>query len=220
MVFNNASYAYHKTTNVTDLTKGGYYLLSTHYNDNGTEIHDWQSYDCTYPSAGYSTGTEYFYKDSTYNGDYTGDFNTKGFYNRNTAGKEFAKPKDLGSNTGDYYINVLYPNTTYTINGVTKKTGTNPMIIWSTEPLAGDDETVTIYAKDGAIRSETIGSTYANIADTKIYADGLPLSVPSTAATLLTRPMRPTRLPRAIHIVIKTQIGATDSGTLRSTRLI
>ena len=215
VVFNNASYANHKTTDVTDLTKGGYYLLSTHHNDNGTEIHDWQSYDCTYPSAGYSTGTEYFYQNSTHNGDYTGDFNTKGFHNHKTASKEFAKPKDLGTNTGDYYINVLYPNTTYTINGVTKKTGSNPMIIWSAEPLAGDDETVKVYAKDGAIRAETFGSTYANIADTKIYAaDGTTTVGTKQSGSITNQTYETYKAAKGDTIVIKTTIGATDTGTL------
>lgn len=215
VVFNNSTYSPHKTTNVTDLSKGGYYLLSTHQNDNGTEIHDWQSYDCTYPGAGYSTGTEYFYWNSTYNGDYTGDFNTKGFNNHNTASKEFAKPKDLGTNTGDYYINVLYPNTTYTINGVTKKTGTNPMIIWSAEPLAGDDETVKVYAKDGAIRAETFGSTYANIADTKIYAaDGTTTVGTKQSGSITNQTYETYKAAKGDTIVIKTTIGATDSSTL------
>lgn len=217
VIFNNASNAAHQTTNVTDLSKGGYYLLNTSHWDDTLQktIHDWQSYDCTYPSAGYSTGTEYFYQNSTYNGDYTGDFNTKGFYNHYTAGKEFAKPKDLGTNTGDYYINVLYPNTTYTINGVTKKTGTNPMIIWSAEPLAGDDENVTVYAKDGAIRAETFGSTYANIADTKIYAaDGTTTVGTKQNGSIANQTYETYKAAKGDTLVIKTTIGATDSSTL------
>ncbi len=217
VVFNNSTYSPHQTTNVTDLSKGGYYLLNTSHWDDTLQktIHDWQSYDCTYPSAGYSTGTEYFYKESTHNGDYTGDFNTKGFNNHNTASKEFAKPKDLGTNTGDYYINVLYPNTTYTINGVTKKTGSNPMIIWSAEPLAGDDEAVKIYAKDGAIRADTFGSTYANIADTKIYDANGTTSVGTKVSGNITNQTYETyKVDKGETIVIKTQIGATDSSNL------
>lgn len=215
VIFNNASNSPHQTTNVTDLSKGGYYLLSTSYWDDSLKktIHDWQSYDCTYPSAGYSTGTEYFYQNSTYNGDYTGDFNTKGFYNHGAANKLFAKPKDLGTHTGDYYINVLYPNTTYTINGVTKTTGSNPMIIWSAEPLAGDDETVTIYAKDGAIRAETFGSTYANIADTKIYMNNAVVGT-DHSGNITNQTYQTYKAAKGDTLVIKTQIGATDSSTL------
>ncbi len=211
VVFNNASNANHKTTNVTDLTKGGYYLLSTHHSDNGTEIHDWQSYDCSYPNAGYSTGTEYFYDNEIY----TADFSTKGFYDHNVGSTKFTKPKDLGSDSGDYYINVLYAGKTYTINGVTKTIGSKPLVIWSAEPLAGDDENVTIYAKDGAIRGETFGATYANIADTKIYAANGASTVGTKHSGSITNQTYETyKAAKGDTIVIKTQIGATDTSTL------
>ena len=204
----------HQSTVSTDLASGGYYVdesatWDATYSKNNHTIH---TYSCSYPSAGSSSsGTEYFYNSEIY----TADFSTKGFYNHNTASKEFAKPKDLGTNTGDYYINVLYPNTTYTINGVTKTTGSNPMIIWSAEPLAGDDENVTVYAKDGAIRSDTNGSTYANIADTKIYAANGTSTVGTDHSGNITNQTYQTyKAAKGDTLVIKTQIGATDSGTL------
>ena len=214
VVFNDNST--HKSTDINDLASGGYYVDEYSEWDGSNSVHTGHSYSCSYPSAGASSsGTEYFYQNSTYNGDYTGDFNTKGFYNHYTASKEFAKPKELGTNTGDYYINVLYPNTTYTINGVIKKTGTNPMIIWSAEPLAGDDENVTVYAKDGAIRGETFGSTYANIADTKIYAANGTTTVGTKRNGSITNQTYETyKAAKGDTIVIKTTIGATDTSTL------
>lgn len=214
VVFNDGNT--HKSSDINDLAAGGYYV--DEYSEwNGSEsVHAGHTYSCSYPSAGTSSsGTEYFYQDSTYNGDYTADFSTKGFYNHNTASKEFAKPKDLGSNTGDYYINVLYPNTSYTINGVTKTTGSNPMIIWSAEPLAGEDDAVKVYAKDGSIRSDSSGSTYANIADTKIYAaDGTTTVGTKRNGNIANQTYEIYNGALGDTIVIKTQIGATDSGTL------
>lgn len=222
VVFNNASNAAHKTTNVTDLSKGGYYLLSTHHSDNGTEIHDWQSYDCTYPSAGYSSGTEYFYGSNNdvstiYSTDNNGKsiFGTTGFYRHGTNNKNYAKPRLTDSDKGDYYVNVLYPGKTYTINGVTKTIGTDPVVIWSKDPLAGDDENVTVYAKDGAIRGETFGSTYANIADTKIYAaNGTTTVGTMRSGSIENQTYETYKAAKGDTLVIKTQIGATDSSTL------
>ncbi len=222
VVFNNSTYSPHKTTNVTDLSKGGYYLLSTHHNDGGTEIHDWQSYDCTYPGAGYSTGTEYFYgsdndQSTIYSTDNNGKsiFNTTGFYHHGTNNKNYAKPRLTDSDKGDYYVNVLYPGKTYTINGVTKTIGTDPVVIWTKEPLAGDDETVKVYAKDGAIRAETFGSTYANIADTKIYAaDGTTTVGTKQSGSITNQTYETYKAAKGDTIVIKTTIGATDSSTL------
>lgn len=208
VIFNNGDNSY-QTVDIDLTSTCGAYYVSSGETTTSAAVGEWS----TVPTdAGISTGKEYFYQNSTYNGDYTGDFNTKGFYNHYTAGKEFAKPKDLGTNTGDYYINVLYPNTTYTINGVTKKTGTNPMIIWSAEPLASDDENVTVYAKDGAIRAETFGSTYANIADTKIYAaDGTSTVGTKHNGSITNQTYETYKAAKGDTLVIKTQIGATDS---------
>ncbi|MEE3427898.1 MAG: hypothetical protein VZQ55_02820 [Ruminococcus sp.] len=203
-----------QTVSIDLTTTGGAYYLAgggSGTDSDGYKIAEWNT---GWADQGWvASGTEYFYQNSTHNGDYTGDFNTKGFYNHNTASKLFAKPKELGSNTGDYYINVLYPNTTYTINGVTKKTGTNPMIIWSAEPLAGDDETTTIYAKDGSIRSESYGSTYANIADTKIYLGNETVGT-KHSGNITNQTYETYKAAKGDTIVIKTQIGATDSSTL------
>ena len=211
VIFNNGDNSY-QTVDIDLTSTCGAYYVSSGETTTSAAVGEWS----TVPTdAGISTGKEYFYQNSTYNGDYTGDFNTKGFYNHYTAGKEFAKPKDLGTNTGDYYINVLYPNTTYTINGVTKKTGTNPMIIWSADPLAGDDENVTVYAKDGAIRGETFGSTYANIADTKIYAaNGTTTVGTKRSGSIENQTYETYKAAKGDTIVIETTIGATDSSTL------
>ena len=114
--------------------------------------------------------------------DYTADFNTIGFYNHNAnrgASHTFSKPKD---NTNPYYIVVLEPNTTYTINGVTKTTDSSkPMVLCMTElpGLESSAETVKIYAKDGAIRRdndtpERNNRTYSYFeqhANTMVYSD-------------------------------------------------
>ena len=204
----------HQSTVSTDLASGGYYVdesssWDSTYQKNNHTIH---SYSCSYPSAGASSsGTEYFYDSEIY----TADFSTKGFHNHNTASKDFAKPKDLGTNTGDYYINVLYAGKTYTINGVSKTIGSKPLVIWSAEPLAGDDENVTVYAKDGSIRSESYGSTYANIANTKIYAaDGTTAVGTNHTGNITNQTWETYKAAKGDTIVIKTQIGATDTSTL------
>ncbi|WP_316630671.1 hypothetical protein [uncultured Ruminococcus sp.] len=200
----------HQTVDIDLTTTSGAYYVGE-WNSTYSK-YDYGTWDTGWADQGWvESGTEYFYDGEIY----TADFSTKGFHNHNTAGKEFAKPKELGTNTGDYYINVLYPNTTYTINGVTKKTGTNPMIIWSAEPLAGDDENVTVYAKDGAIRGETFGSTYANIADTKIYAANGTTTVGTKRNGSITNQTYETyKAAKGDTIVIKTTIGATDTGNL------
>ena len=210
VVFNDNST--HKSTDINDLASGGYYVDEYSEWDGSNSVHTGHSYSCSYPSAGASSsGTEYFYDSEIY----TADFSTKGFHNHNTAGKDFAKPKDLGTNTGDYYINVLYAGKTYTINGVSKTIGSKPLVIWSAEPLAGDDENVTVYAKDGAIRGETFGSTYANIADTKIYAANGTTPVGTKRNGSITNQTYETyKAAKGDTIVIKTTIGATDTSTL------
>lgn len=204
----------HQSTVSTDLASGGYYVDESSSWDSTYQKynHTIHSYSCSYPSAGASSsGTEYFYDSEIY----TADFSTKGFWNHNVGSTQYSKPKDLGSYTGDYYINVLYAGKTYTINGTTKTIGSKPLVIWSAEPLAGDDENVTVYAKDGAIRAETFGATYANIADTKIYAANGTSTVGTKHSGSITNQTYETyKAAKGDTIVIKTQIGATDSGTL------
>lgn len=164
--FNDASNSSTQQTvdiNLTN-TSGAYYVDS--WNDSAQK-YNYGTWNTGYSDQGYVvSGTEYFY-DST---RYTADYSTKGFYNHNTAGKDYSKPKDLGTSSDGYYVNVLYAGKTYTINGVTKTVGSKDLVIWTKEPLNDDGDTVTVYAKDGAIRSESFGSTYANIADTQIVA--------------------------------------------------
>lgn len=138
-------------------------------------------------------------------------FGTDGF---NDHSQNYAKPKGTGYTDGSYYIVVLYPNTTYTINGVTKTTGNNIDVIWMND-LPGDDENVTVYAKDGSIRSETYGTTYANIANTKIYAaDGTTAVGTNHTGNITNQTWETYKAAKGDTIVIKTQIGATDSGNL------
>lgn len=204
----------HKSTDINDLSAGGYYVDEYSTYDGSKSVHAGHTYNCSYPDAGTSaSGTEYFYSSSIY----TADFSTKGFYNHYANNKTFAKPKDLHPNTGDYYVNVLYPGKTYTINGVTKTVGSDPLVIWSAEPLAGDDENVTVYAKDGSIRSESYGSTYANIANTKIYAaDGTTAVGTNHTGNIANQTWETYKAAKGDTLVIKTQIGATDSGTLNN----
>lgn len=210
--FNDASNSGTQQTVDIDLTttSGAYYVSG--WNDSAQK-YNYGTWNTSYSDQGYVvSGTEYFYDSERY----TNDYSTKGFYNHNVSNvNNFTKPKDLGSNKGDYYVNVLYAGKTYTINGVTKTVGAKDLVIWSTEPLAGDDETTTIYAKDGSIRSETYGSTYANIADTKIYAaDGTTTVGTKHNGNITNQTYETYKAAKGDTIVIKTQIGATDSGTL------
>ncbi len=211
----------HQTVDI-DLTESGggaYYWDGT---EDGSGHYNVGTWSTGHDDQGLkNVGTEYFYEtDSSnvstiYSTDENGKsiFNTTGFYRHGVGSTQFAKPNGAGN---DYYINVLYPGNTYTINNVTKKIGNDgPVVVWSTEPLAGDDENVTVYAKDGAIRSETYGSTYANIADTKIYASNGSTTVGTKHSGNITNQTWETyKGVKGDTIVIKTQIGDTDSSTL------
>lgn len=215
VVFNDGNT--HKSTDITDLSAGGYYVDEYSTYTDGSSVHTGHTYTCSYPNAGTSSsGTEYKWG----SGVYVDNFYSGGFYDQ---GSNVAKPKDNnGTNfadcKNDYYIVVLYPGKTYTIdyNGHTTTNTVDsdkPWVIWMSE-LPGD-ETVTIYAKDGAIRAETSGSTYANIADTKIYAaDGTTHEGTGHTGNITNQTWETYKPAKGDTIVIKTQIGATDSGTL------
>lgn len=174
---------------------GGRFAENDRPSDAGTGV--------TYYSWGdgvYATGT-----DST--APYS--FGTSGF---NDHDQNYAKPKGDGYKDGKYYVVVLYPNTTYTINNVTKTTGNKIDVIWMSD-LPSDDETVTVYAKDGSIRSESYGSTYANIADTKIYLNNATVGT-KHSGNITNQTWETYKAAKGDTLVIKTQIGATDSSTL------
>ena len=165
----------HQTVNI-DLTNtnGAYYWDGTTDGSGHYNVATWNTGQAD--QGWHDVGTEYFYSNTIYKDN----FYTGGFNNHYVSSTNYTKPK--GGNEvnwdsaaqGDYYIVVLYPNTTYTIeyNGhtTTNTVGSEPMVIWMTE-LPIEDDGVKVYAKDGSIRSESYGSTYANIADTKIYSD-------------------------------------------------
>lgn len=133
-----------------------------------------------------------FYENFNGEGKYTANFSTNGFYGHNStrgASHAYTKPKDLGTDSGDYYIIVLYKGKTYTINGDTHTVDKDPEIIWmpklpGTEDI--DSSEVNVYGKDGTIvidwnNKSASGATgtsgaaygYSLIADTKLYdSDG------------------------------------------------
>lgn len=153
---------------------------------NGSTFKDVAAYNQSNPVE---TG---FYENFNGTGKYTSNFSTKGFNNHNATRGEshaYTKPKDLGTDSGDYYIIVLYENKTYTINGETHTVNKNPEIIWmpklpGTEDI--DSSEVNVYGKDGPIvidwnNKAASGATgtsgtaygYSLIADTKLYdSDG------------------------------------------------
>ena len=217
VIFNNGDNSY-QTTDIDLTSTSGAYYVSSGETSTSASVSEWAS---TPSDAGISTGTEYFYSNSIY----VDNFYSGGFNNHNTNSKNYIKPKGGNgvswgsSEQGDYYIVVLYPGTTYTIdyNGHTTTNTVpsgEPYVIWMTE-LPSDDDSVKIYAKDGAIRSESYGSTYANIADTKIYASDGSTTVGTQHSGGITNQTYETYNAGAGDtVVIKTQIGATDDGTL------
>ena len=136
----------------------------------------------------YLSGTKYgqvwnvstFYSGSGTMGDFYEYFNGDDSIYQDTTGHEFdsidctygggthsvAAPD---SDKVDYYILVLNPGTTYNINGssVSVPPGNVPYVVWADELPSSTNDTVRVYAKDGAIRSGY--KTFAEMADTKIY---------------------------------------------------
>ena len=139
-----------------------------------------------------------FYENFNGTNKYTNAFNTGGFnshYASRGQSHAYTKPKDLGEYSGDYYIVVLYKD--------------KPEIIWMPE-LPGA-ETVTVYAKDGAIAG--YGQTYADLADTTVLkADG----TTSAGATKNTSTGNQTyeiyKAQKGETITIKTTIGLDKNG--------
>lgn len=156
-------------------TSGAYYLAGggEGTENNGYVVGEW---DTGNSDQGWvDQGTEYYKNSSGIN--FSDHWFTGGFGDYNAKSHQFARPsgtsnsKDLNDCKDDYYIVVLYPNTSYTFNNNTEPTGANPVVLWMDELPGGESDSVTVYAKDGAIRAETFGVTYANIADTAFYTD-------------------------------------------------
>lgn len=170
-----------KQTEDLSLTNVGAYYPSG-YSNNKYTCSTWGSP----PSdAGIIAGTNYYWGDA----DYSDHWYTGGFSNNNVNNDHnYAKPKDGNSKSfseckDDYYIVVLYPNTSYTFNDNTETTNsTKPTVLWM-KNLPGQTETtsnyVKVYAKDGTIRRdgdkpERNDKTYSYFeqhANTFVYSD-------------------------------------------------
>ena len=136
------------------------------------------SSDGLYNIAGFSNPVPYGFNEYFYNMDSV-YYNTTGHsfssYNVSIGGGSHAIPNPSNASAPGYYVMVLYPGNTYTVNGdtVSVPNGSTPYVVYTSE-LPSDDvdtNTASVYAKDGAIRTESYGVTYANIADTTIYSD-------------------------------------------------
>lgn len=171
VIFNNGENS-DQTVNIDLTTTNGCYYLNGNHNGNIYEVTQWPTPNS---DAGIQSGTEYYKNSSGIN--FSDHWYTGGFGDYNADSHQFARPsgtansKDLNDCKDDYYIVVLYPNTSYTFNNNNESTGADPVVLWMDELPGGESDSVTVYAKDGAIRAETFGVTYANIADTKIYSD-------------------------------------------------
>ena len=206
------------TTNQTthDITLqtgvGGYYLGNNAWNN---DAYTATSYTVNNSDPqGLQNGTVYYnYKDDAV--FKTGELGfTKTWENWNVNNNLYARPNEDMSNK-DYYIIVLYPGKTYKVGDKTYTVGsTYPAIFWSAESPV-EEESVKVFAKDGSIRSDSNGATYANIADTKIYAaNGTTTVGTKVSGTITNQTYETYKVDKGETIVIKTTIGATDSGTL------
>ena len=135
----------------------------------------------SYNIAGYTNPVpdgfnEYFYNMNSVYYNTTG--HSFGSYNVQMAGATHVMPNPSNAPTGEsdtYYVLVLYPGKTYTINGdtVSVPSGSTPYVVYTGElPTTEDPNAVKIYAKDGALRNDSARYTFASIADTKIYDAG------------------------------------------------
>ena len=135
----------------------------------------------SYNIAGYTNPVpdgfnEYFYNmNSVYLNTTDHSF---GDYNVSFGGASHTLANPSNAPTGEsdtYYVLVLYPGKTYTINGdtVSVPSGSTPYVVYTGElPTTEDPNAVKIYAKDGALRNDSARYTFASIADTKIYDAG------------------------------------------------
>ncbi len=206
------------TTNQTthDITLqtgvGGYYLGNNAWNN---DAYTATSYTVNNSDPqGLQNGTVYYnYEDDAV--FKTGELGfTKTWENWNVHNNSYARPNEDMSNK-DYYIIVLYPGKTYKVGDKTYTVGsTYPAIFWSAESPV-EEESVKVFAKDGSIRSDSNGATYANIADTKIYAaNGTTTVGTKVSGTITNQTYETYKVDKGETIVIKTTIGATDSSNL------
>ena len=165
-------------------TNGSYYPSG--YSNNKYTVTQWTTPGT---NSGIIAGTDYYWDTDVYKNQwYTGGFSNHNVNNDHN----YAKPKNGNSQSfneckDDYYIVVLYPNTSYTFNlpghdAETKTVGSKPMVLWMPQ-LPGQQETVSsyvkVYAKDGTIRRdgdkpERNDKTYSYFeqhANTYIYGD-------------------------------------------------
>ena len=157
----------HQTVRI-DLSERGTYL-GAYLWSNGE--HDGDNWKVSYwePVGAGSIGTINEYFNGSSGGIYT---NTTGhsFQTYNVAyGGSHTTPRP-NTNGDDYYILILNPGNTYTINGdtVTVPAGDVPKVVWVDEipaPEVEEAATVDIYAKDGAIRDDTF-NRFCRLADT------------------------------------------------------
>lgn len=145
------------------------------YSDNDRDNLDNAGYT---PSSGSGSdnGKEYLCKENDQS-IYSSDGKTGGFYDWDNT---FATPDrdanqmTFASYSGNYYIIVLYPGKTYTINDVTVKVSstTEPKVLWMPQLPNSEEEyvkTLDIYAKNGALR-ETKYNRFTELADTEIVS--------------------------------------------------
>ena len=215
-----------QTVDITMTSSTSAYYLNGNYQDvDGTRKYEVSAWGTQPSDAGIQvTTTEYWYNASDRYYGYVNGFNESGNnWNSHNAGSHtsdgdrFAKP---GLNSSEsYYVMVFYAGNTYTSgSGTLDLTGSanHDVVMWAKElPSGSDDENVTVYAKDGSIRSDSSGSTYANIADTKIYAaDGTTTVGTKHNGNITNQTWETYKAAKGDTLVIKTQIGATDDGTL------
>ena len=175
-----------QTTNISKeaIKFGAIWIETTTKSEDNKNKYNWQKYSETdlnnlkndykdkapgyTSSTGSYNGIEYICTEVD-KGVYSDAGKTNGFYDYSN---RCAWPKN--ASLGEYYIIVLYPGNTYTINDVEVKvpTGENPIVIWM-ENLPGapvdNVKKVNIYAKNGALR-ETKFNRFTELADTEIVS--------------------------------------------------
>ena len=167
-------------------TNGSYYISGT--SGSNYTVAQWGTPG---DHSGLVSGTDYYYSNTIYKDLWW----TGGFNNHNTNNKNYSKPKDGNGQyfpdcNDNYYIVVLYPNTTYTFSvpgheNHSETVGSKPMVLWMPQ-LPGQEGTVSsyvkVYAKDGTIRRKNNNysnhngndrdySTFEKHANTFVYDD-------------------------------------------------
>lgn len=112
---------------------------------------------------------EYFYNMSSVY--YNTTDHSFGSYNVQIAGATHVIPNPSSATTSDYYVVVLNPGNTYTINDdtISVPSGDTPYIVYTSELPNKTVGKVKVYAKDGSVRSDT--TTSGTIGNTVITYD-------------------------------------------------